>query len=125
MPCQVPSPILPPVTGTCSDTPLSMALMWAGMSSGPSTSCTQPASAGAMRSSAVTRSVCTSGSAFSWITSEAVVCLDGLQEARDLARDLEKTFAGGFDREQRPRDGLDARAVDGGQFAQSGAVSSC
>src|ERR1700682_3067665 len=73
MPCQVPSSILPAATGTCSDTPLIMALMWAGMSSGPSTSCTQPASAGAMRLSAVTRSVCTSGSAFSWITSEAEV----------------------------------------------------
>src|SRR4029077_1799627 len=73
MPCQVPSSSLPALTGTCSDTPLTMALMWAGISSGPSTSCTQPASAGAIRLSAVTRSVCTSGSAFSWITSEAEV----------------------------------------------------
>src|SRR5580693_3148357 len=74
MPCQVPSFSLPPATGTCSDTPLSMDLIWDGMSSGPSTSCTQPASAGATRLSAVTRSVCTSGSAFSWMTSEAEVC---------------------------------------------------
>src|SRR5262245_25935167 len=43
------------------------------MSSGPSTSWTQPASAGAIRSSAVRRSVCTSGSAFSWITNDAEV----------------------------------------------------
>ena len=41
------------ITGTCSDTPVSMAFTCAGMSSGPSTSCTQPASAGARRSSAV------------------------------------------------------------------------
>ena len=51
-----------------------MDLTWAGMSSGPSMSCTQPASAGAIRPSAVTRSVRTSGSAFSWMTSEAEVC---------------------------------------------------
>jgi hypothetical protein len=37
----------PPLIGICKDTPLSMALTWAGMSSGPSTSCTQPALAGA------------------------------------------------------------------------------
>src|SRR5262249_12869523 len=36
-------------------------------------SCTQPASAGARRRSAVRRSVCTSGSAFSWMTSDAEV----------------------------------------------------
>src|SRR5262249_46571826 len=36
-------------------------------------SCTHPASAGARRSSAVARSARTSGSAFSWITSEAEV----------------------------------------------------
>jgi len=64
----------PALTGTCNDTPLSMDLTWAGMSSGPSTSCTQPASAGATRRSAMTRSVRTSGSAFSWIVSDAEVC---------------------------------------------------
>ena len=64
---------LPPLTGTCSEIPFSIAFTCAGMSSGPSVSCTQRAFAGARRSSAVTRSVCTSGSAFSWITSEAEV----------------------------------------------------
>src|SRR5215510_1956392 len=51
-----------------------MVFTCAGMSSGPSTSWTQPASAGASRSSAVARSVRTSGSAFSWMTSDAEVC---------------------------------------------------
>src|SRR5262249_21305962 len=74
MPCQVPSASTPSVTGTCSDTPVSMVFTCAGMSSGPSTSCTHPASAGATRPSAVVRSVRTSGSAFSWITSDADVC---------------------------------------------------
>src|SRR6185437_3676042 len=73
MPCHVPNPRRPPLTGTCRQTPLSMALTWAGMSSGPSVSCTQPAFSGATRRKAVTRSVCTSGSAFSWITSDAEV----------------------------------------------------
>src|SRR5215831_2496055 len=74
MPCQVPSASAPPITGTWSDTPVSMVLTCAGMSSGPSTSWTQWASAGARRSSALTRSVRTSGSAFSWMTREAEVC---------------------------------------------------
>src|SRR5215470_3829707 len=74
MPCQVPSASAPPITGTWSDTPVSMVLTCAGMSSGPSTSWTHWASAGARRSSALTRSVRTSGSAFSWMTREAEVC---------------------------------------------------
>src|SRR5215475_1699776 len=74
MPCQVPSASTPPLTGTCSDTPVRMVFTCAGMSSGPSTSCTHPASAGATRPSAMVRSVRTSGSAFSWITRDADVC---------------------------------------------------
>src|SRR5579864_9094187 len=74
MPCQVPSASAPPVTGTLSDTPVSMVLTCTGMSSGPSTSWIQGASSGARRSSAEMRSACTSGSAFSWMVSEAEVC---------------------------------------------------
>src|SRR5215467_3752348 len=73
MPCQVPSASAPAITGTWSEMPVSMDFTCAGMSSGPSTSWIQPASAGARRSSAVARSVRTSGSAFSWMTSEAEV----------------------------------------------------
>ena len=102
-----------------------MDLIWAGISSGPSTSCTQPASAGASRRSAVTRSVRTSGSAFSWMTSEAEVCrrnssstavarLDFFEKARDVARDLEEAFAGRLDRKHRGRDRLDAARCEWG-----------
>src|SRR5712692_8936735 len=73
MPCQVPSASAPAITGTWSETLVSMDFTCAGMSSGPSTSWIQPASAGARRPSAVARSVRTSGSAFSWMTSEAEV----------------------------------------------------
>src|SRR5215831_6550343 len=85
MPCQVPSASAPPITGTWSDTPVSMVLTCAGMSSGPSTSWTHWASAGARRSSAPTRSVRTSGSAFSWMTSEADVCRMKMNSAPSFA----------------------------------------
>src|ERR1700730_2957030 len=73
MPCHVPSASAPSMTGTCSETSVSMVFIWAGMSSGPSTSWSQPALVGARRSSAVARSVRTSGSAFSWMKSAAEV----------------------------------------------------
>src|SRR5436309_15764688 len=38
MPCHVPSASAPPITGTWSDTPVSMVFTCAGMSSGPSVS---------------------------------------------------------------------------------------
>src|SRR6516165_4845853 len=85
MPCQVPSASAPPITGTWSDTPVSMVLTCAGMSSGPSTSWTQWASAGARRSSALARSVRTSGSAFSWMTREAEVCRMNMNSAPSFA----------------------------------------
>src|SRR3984893_2800397 len=55
------------------------------MSSGPSASCTQPPAAGATRASALTRSVRTSGSAFSWMTSEADVCRMNMNSAPSFA----------------------------------------
>jgi hypothetical protein len=55
----------------------------------------------------------------------AVARLDLFQKTRDFARDLEKTFAGCLYREHRPRDRLHAGVMDGGQFAQGRAVSSC
>src|SRR5215470_6219837 len=85
MPCQVPSASAPPITGTWSDTPVSMVLTCAGMSSGPSTSWTHWASAGARRSSALARSVRTSGSAFSWMTREAEVCRMNMNSAPSFA----------------------------------------
>src|SRR5215468_8940117 len=111
----------------CKDTPLSMALTWAGMSSGPSTSCTQPALAGARRRSAVTKSARTSGSAFSWMTSEAVPQInhnravmraDLLEKAGHLRSDLEKTFAGGFHRQTRGGNAIGFRTANGGKLAQ-------
>src|SRR5262249_33808168 len=47
MPCQVPSASFLRVTGTCSDTPFSIAFTCAGMSSGPSASWIQFAFSGA------------------------------------------------------------------------------
>src|SRR3954449_1208328 len=73
MPCQVPRASAPSITGTFKDTPVIMVLTCAGISSGPSTSWIQPASVGARRSSALARSVRTSGSAFSWMTRDADV----------------------------------------------------
>jgi hypothetical protein len=41
----------------------------------------------------------------------AVARLDGVEEARNLARDLEKSFAGGLDRERRAVATVSARIV--------------
>src|SRR6202795_2453108 len=57
----------------CSELAVSMVLICAGMSSGPSVSWVHPASLGANRSSAVIKSSSTDGSAFSWIVSDAEV----------------------------------------------------
>src|ERR1700736_2168133 len=54
----------------CSEHAVSMVLIWAGMSSGPSVSWRHPARSGARRSSAVVRSASNVGSAFSWIVSD-------------------------------------------------------
>src|SRR2546430_769221 len=60
--------------GTVSAVRVKDARMCAGMSSGPSVSCSYRASSGAMRSAQRCRSRWTAGSAFSWITSDALVC---------------------------------------------------
>src|SRR6266436_5135095 len=52
MPYHVPSASLPALTGTCTETPVNMVFTCAGISSGPSISCTQPALSGATRVSA-------------------------------------------------------------------------
>src|SRR6202048_163503 len=57
----------------CSELAVSMVLICAAMSSGPSVSWVHPASLGANRSSAVIKSSSTDGSAFSWIVSDAEV----------------------------------------------------
>src|SRR5215471_10929974 len=57
MPCQVPSASAPPITGTWSDTPVSMVFTCAGMSSGPS-----------------------------WMTREAEVCRMNMNSAPSFAR---------------------------------------
>ena len=54
--------------------PVNMVFTCAGMSSGPSTSCNPSGVFGRNPRSAVARSARTSGSAFSWMTSEAEVC---------------------------------------------------
>ena len=102
-------------TGTCSDDAGEHGFDMRRHVVRPSTSCTQPASAGASRSSAVTRSVRTSGSAFSWMTSEAEVCRMKSRsrsvararlrhKARGLVRDLDKALARVVDGQRRGRD---------------------
>src|SRR6202011_4000119 len=71
--CQVPSASSPCSTGTCSEVAVSMVLICAGMSSGPSVSRVHPAFSGASRVRAVIKSSSTDGSAFSWIVSDAEV----------------------------------------------------
>ena len=63
----------PSSTGIATDAPVSIVRIWAGMSSAPPRRGRSRRSRGARRSSAVIRSARTSGSAFSWIVSEAEV----------------------------------------------------
>ena len=80
MPCQVPRANRPAATGIDSDTAVSAALICAGMSSGPSVVCVTQRidgsfEGGTSRRKKASRSRRTSGSAFSWISSEQDVCL--------------------------------------------------
>ena len=75
MPCQVPSPSDPSEIGIVSEGPISTDLTWAGMSSGPSSECRQKDGSSRTASlNQVSRSVLTSGLAFSFSASEAEVC---------------------------------------------------
>src|ERR1043166_8644174 len=93
MPCQVPSRSRPCCTGTCSEVAVSMVLICAGMSSGPSVSWRQPAFSGASRFSAVVKSTSTVGSAFSWIVSDAEVWRMNSVTAPSRARASRTNFA--------------------------------
>jgi len=65
----------PPLIGMPIEVWVSAALIWAGMSSGPSVVCTsQSMPSGTSRPKNPIMSVCTSASAFSWISSEQEVC---------------------------------------------------
>src|SRR3954447_14009032 len=75
MPCHVPSASEPSRTGTTSELSVSEALMWAGMSSGPSSVWVQyEAPSGTAWSNHEAKSRRTSGLAFSFSVSEAEVC---------------------------------------------------
>src|SRR6187401_117527 len=102
MPCQVPSAISPASTGICSEVAVSMVLICAGMSSGPSVSCTQPPSSGASRRSAVSRSTSTDGSAFSWMVSEAEVWRMNSVSAPSCAPALRRNFAASCVMSEKP-----------------------
>src|ERR1700730_1821358 len=55
----------------------------------------------------------------------AIASLYLFQKARELARDLEKAFAGRLYSKLGPRDPLHVRSMNGRQFAQGRAISSC
>ena len=114
-PARCPTPIRPALTGTCNDTPLSMDLTWAGISSGPF-DIMHPAGIG--RSEAVEghdeigayvgigvlldheRRRCV----LQINEHGAVARADLPEEARDIGRNLEETLAGRFHRQARRSD---------------------
>ena len=53
----------------------------------------------------------------------AVTRFDGVEEVRDVARDLKKTFAGRLHRQDGGRDRFNTRDADGGKLAQSTSLS--
>ena len=100
----------------CSEVAVSMVLICAGMSSGPSVSWLHPAFSGASRPSAVIRSSSTDGSAFSWIVSDAEVwrmnsvtapslALGVANKFRDLGGEIDEAGAWRLDRKKRRHDG--------------------
>ena len=126
----------PSATGMCSETPLSMDLTCAGMSSGPSVSCTQRGLSGGQ---AIERGhkidlhirigIFLNNQRRRRVADEekkrAVAGADALEKARRFARDVDKPLARGGDVQACGRNRLDGRLLNIRQIETHVFVSSC